>query len=112
MTRPFPIGAALTVALDALGPPHTDRGPYCELRDLYELLAWLVGDIPTMEQLPGHTHTARAALLAEHPQLADATDPPPTASPDVVVLAWLTGQEQRYGATVNITRNPGISEAL
>lgn len=104
MTRDFPIGAALTVALVAIGPPHSAYGPYCELRDLYEMLAWLVGDIPTMEQLPGHVGAARDALLAAHPQLSAAADPPPSAAPDTDILGWLADQAAQFGDTVTITR--------
>lgn len=108
MNRAFPIGAALTVALDALGPPYAGHGLFCELRDLYELLAWLVGDIPTVEQLPGHTAAARVVLLAEHPQLSGATEPPPSGSPDTVVLSWLAAQEALFGATIDITRGAEV----
>lgn len=104
MNRAFPIGAALTVALDALGPPHANHGLFCELRDLYEIIAWLVGDIPTVEQLPAHTAAARTVLLAEHPQLTGATEPPPSGAPDTEVLAWLATQEALFGANITITR--------
>jgi len=104
MNRDFPVGAALTVALDALGPPYTELGPYCELRDLYEIIAWLVGDIPTVEQLPEHTAAARVVLLAEHPQLSGAADPPASGSSDTTVLVWLAAQETQFGATITISR--------
>lgn len=104
MNRQFPLGAALTVALGALGPPHSDYGPFCELRDLYELIGWLVGDIPSVEQLEGHTTQAQTALLAQHPNLGAVADVPPSGAPDSEVLSWLAAQETTLGAAVDITR--------
>lgn len=104
MNREFPLGAALTVALSALGPPGSSIGPWCDLRDFYELLAWLVGDIPTVEQIPGHTARARTTLLAQYPGLAAAADPPTSDAPDTEVLAWLSGQAQQHGAFLDISR--------
>ncbi len=100
--RTFPVGAALTVALSALGPPYATIGPYCELRDLYDIVGWLVGDIPTVEQLTGHTGRARTALLAQHPALGDVHGAPASGSPDTAVLSWLAAQEAVFGPTVNI----------
>lgn len=104
MNRQFPLGAALTVALTALGPPHSDLGPWCELRDLYELIGWLVGDIPAVEQLAGHTSAARESLLNQHPDLVHAVGAPPAGAPDATVLAWLAEQEARFGAAVDVER--------
>lgn len=102
--RPFPLGAALTVALGALGPPDTGIGPWCELGDFYQLVGWLVGDIPTVEQIGGHTVRARLALLDQHPQLADVSEPPASDAPDTEVLAWLADMERQHGATITIIR--------
>lgn len=102
--RAFGVGAALTVALDAPGPPHSTIGPWCDLSDLYGILGWLVGDIPTVEQLPATIAAARGLLLAQHPELGDATGAPPSDSPDTEVLAWLAAQEAVFGPTITVDR--------
>lgn len=96
----FPIGAALSVALGAVGLSDSAPGPYCTLRDLYAILGRLLGDVPTVEEMPDAAEQARAALLAQHPALSEATLPENTS--DTGILTWLAEQEAAFGATLRI----------
>lgn len=94
--RDFPIGVVLTLAAGSY-----DR-PFCELRDLYEVLGHMLGTVPSADQLHGAIAACRASVLRQHPALVDIPVPGPDVD-DTTVLAWLASQEQQHGAMLPLS---------
>lgn len=100
----FPIGAALTVAYGS-----TER-PFATLGNIYRLLGWLTGDIPTIDgdpkanpplpSLADEIARCREYVLQQLPTELRVVDPPPAEQDNTADLAWVRGIGNKYGATI------------
>lgn len=92
----FPIAAVLTVTHSG-----NDR-PFCTLGNLYRILGFMTGDVPTAgpSDVPGSLSIdeavakCRPEILRQHPQLAAITAP--ASRDERVILAWLDQQAEQF----------------
>lgn len=91
--RTFPLGNILTVT--------TGRVLCADVGELYELLNYMTGDNLFTHQLPRAADECAPALLAQHPQLADA-QPPAEFDNAEHAWRWLAEQVDRFGAELPV----------
>jgi hypothetical protein len=91
----FPIGAVLTIACGSA------TQIFCTYKECIRVLGFMAHQVPHPDDTQAYIDTARPAVLAQHPELADVKPPTPGA-PDTVILAWLKQQEEALGATFTL----------
>lgn len=93
-TRDFPLADILSITTGRLlSRDHMDG--------IYRILNYLTSDELFTHQLPRAAEACRPALIAQHPQLADAMPPDDMQVP--ALLAWLAAQERAHGQSLSVS---------
>jgi hypothetical protein len=98
MSRAFHLGDVLSITTERLVSPNHMDG-------VHEILDYLTGDTLFTHQLPRAMGECNPALLAQHPQLAEVQVPDDLGDSDdpvAEVAAWLAGQVEQYGETLEV----------
>lgn len=93
-SRAFPLSDVLSVTTEKLlSRRHMDG--------IYDILSFMTGQSLFTHQLGDACDKAKAALLEQHPHLADVR--PPDGLDQADLMAWLVEAERVHGETIEVT---------